>query len=43
MAREVAREMLGREYDELVYELNEQTDVAESVRIKMQNIQTEIV
>lgn len=41
-AEAVAREMLGREYDEMVYELNEQTDVAESVRIKMQNIQTEI-
>jgi predicted ABC-type ATPase len=41
-AESVAREMLGREYDEMVYELNEQTDVAESVRIKMKNIQTEI-
>lgn len=41
-AETVAREMLGREYDEMVYELSEQSDVAGSIRTKMQHIQTEI-
>lgn len=41
-AETVAREMIGREYEEKVQSLSEPSDVAESIRIKMQNIQTEI-
>ena len=41
-AETVAREMLGREYDDMVAELAEPSDVAESIRTKMQHIQTEI-
>ena len=41
-AETVAREMLGREYDDMVAELAEPSDVAEGIRTKMQHIQTEI-
>ena len=41
-AETVAREMLGREYEDMVYELSEQSDVAGNIRTKMQHIQTEI-
>lgn len=41
-AESVAREMLGREYDNMVAELTEPTDVASKIRINMQHIQTEL-
>lgn len=41
-AESVAREMLGREYDDMVEELAEPSDVAGKIRAKMQHIQTEI-
>lgn len=41
-AESVAREMLGREYDNMVAELTEPTDIASKIRINMQNIQTEL-
>lgn len=41
-AESVAREMLGREYDDMVESLAEPSDVAGKIRSKMQHIQTEI-
>lgn len=41
-AESVAREMLGREYDELVQELSEQNETMDTYVTKMRNIQREL-